>query len=81
MDFMGYEKAGTESGCEEKAANLPAQMVENIAKGRLNKFFKESTLEEQEYTMSDDKKTCKQVLAEADKEAKVVCFKRFSLND
>ena len=65
----------------EKAANLPAQMVENIAKGRLNKFFKESTLEEQEYTMSDDKKTCKQVLAEADKEAKVVCFKRFSLND
>ena len=37
-----------------KAANLPAQMVENIAKGRLNKFFKESTLEEQEYTMSDD---------------------------
>ena len=66
---------------EEKAANLPAQMVDNIAKGRLNKFFKESTLEEQEYTMSDDKKSCKQVLAEADKEAKVVCFKRFSLND
>ncbi len=66
---------------EEKAANLPEQMVANIAKGRLNKFFKESTLEEQEYTMSDDKKTCKQVLAEADKEAKVVCFKRFSLND
>ena len=54
MEAMGYEKAGTESGCEEKAANFPAQMVENIAKGRLNKFFKESTLEEQEYTMSDD---------------------------
>ena len=66
---------------EEKAANLPEQMVQNIAKGRLQKFFKENTLEEQEYTMSDDKKTCKAVLAEADKEAKVVAFKRFSLND
>ena len=66
---------------EAKAANLPEQMVQNIAKGRLAKFFKENTLEEQEYTMSDDKKSCKQVLAEADKEAKVVGFKRFSLND
>ena len=28
----------------EKAANLPAQMIENIAQGRLNKFFKESCL-------------------------------------
>ena len=66
---------------EEKAANLPEQMVQNIAKGRLQKFFKENTLEEQEYTMSDDKKSCKQVLAEADKEARVVVMKRFSLND
>ena len=31
----------------EKAANLPEQMVANIAKGRLQKFFKEQTLEEQ----------------------------------
>ncbi|WP_303433429.1 translation elongation factor Ts, partial [uncultured Muribaculum sp.] len=29
---------------EEKAANLPEQMVNNIAQGRLNKFFKESCL-------------------------------------
>ena len=66
---------------EEKAANLPEQMVANIAKGRLAKFFKENTLEEQEYTMSDDKQTVKAVLAACDKEAKVVAFKRFSLND
>lgn len=66
---------------EEKAANLPEQMVANIAKGRLAKFFKESTLEEQEYTMSDDKQTVKAALAAADKEAKVLGFKRFSLND
>ena len=66
---------------EEKAANLPMQMVENIAKGRLQKFFKEQTLVEQEYTMSDDKKSVKAVLAAADKDAKIVAFKRFSLND
>ena len=63
---------------EEKAANLPMQMVENIAKGRLQKFFKEQTLLEQEYTMSDDKKSVKAVLAAADKDAKIVAFKRFS---
>ncbi len=66
---------------EEKAANLPEQMVQNIAKGRLQKFFKENTLEEQEYQMSDNKETVKAALAAADKEAKVVVFKRFSLND
>ena len=66
---------------EEKAANLPEQMVQNIAKGRLQKFFKENTLEEQEYQMSDDKKSVKAALAAVDKEAKVVVFKRFSLND
>lgn len=27
---------------EAKAANLPEQMIKNIAQGRLNKFFKES---------------------------------------
>ena len=66
---------------EEKAANLPMQMVDNIAQGRLQKFFKEQTLLEQEYTMSDDKKSVKAVLAAADKDAKIVAFKRFSLND
>ncbi len=66
---------------EEKAANLPEQMVQNIAKGRLQKFFKENTLEEQEYQMSDNKETVKAALAAADKEAKVTVFKRFSLND
>jgi len=65
----------------EKAANLPAQMVENIAKGRVAKFLKENTLEEQEYQLSDNKETVKQALAAIDKEAKILCFKRFSLAD
>ena len=65
----------------EKAASLPAQMIENIAKGRVAKFLKESTLFAQEYQLSDDKKTVGEALAAADKEAKVLAFKRFSLAD
>ena len=65
----------------EKAASLPEQMIQNIANGRLAKFFKEQTLEEQDYQMSDEKKTVKEAILAADKEAKIVCFKRFTLCD
>ena len=66
---------------EEKAANLPEQMVANIAKGRLQRFFKEQTLEEQGYQMLDGKTPVKDVIKSADKEAKVLTFKRISLAD
>ena len=65
----------------EKAATLNEQMIQNIAQGRLQKFFKESTLEEQEYQMGDGKVSVKDAMAAVDKEAKVVAFKRFSLAD
>ena len=65
----------------EKAANLAETMVNNIANGRLNKFFKENTLEEQEYQMGDGKTSVKAFLASVDKDAKILAFKRFSLND
>ena len=65
----------------EKAANLPEQMVANIAKGRLQKFFKEQTLEEQGYQMGDGKTPVKDVVKAADAEAKVLTFKRISLAD
>ena len=65
----------------EKAANLPEQMVANIAKGRLQKFFKEQTLEEQGYQMGDGKTAVKDVIKAADAEAKVLSFKRVSLAD
>ena len=65
----------------EKAANLPEQMVANIAKGRLQKFFKEQTLEEQGYQMGDGKTSVKDVIKAADAEVKVVTFKRLSLAD
>ena len=66
---------------EQKAANLPAQMIENIAKGRVEKFLKENTLLAQEYQLSDNKQNVKDALAAADPDAKVVAFKRFSLSD
>ena len=63
---------------EQKAANLPEQMIQNIAKGRLGKFLKEVCLLNQEDIM-DGKKTVREVLKEADAELKIVDFKRFTL--
>ena len=64
----------------EKAANLNEGMIENIAKGRLAKFFKEQTLEEQDFIMGE-KITVKDYIKSVDAEAKVVDFKMFSLAD
>ncbi|MDD7624531.1 MAG: elongation factor Ts, partial [Bacteroidales bacterium] len=66
---------------EQKAANLPEQMVQNIANGRVQKFFKESTLEEQDFVQSDEKVSVAQYIKKVDAEAKVLSFKRFSLSD
>ena len=64
----------------EKAANLPAQMIENIAKGRVQKFLKENCLVDQEFQFGDgDKQTVAQWLSAQDKELKLVAFQRFSL--
>jgi elongation factor Ts len=63
-----------------KAANLPEQMIQNIAQGRLNKFFKESCLMEQEF-VKDEKMTIAQYLGQAAKGLAVVSFKRVNLNE
>ena len=63
---------------EEKAANMPEQMVQNIAKGRMNKFFKDSCLLNQEF-IQDGKISVADYLKAADKELTVVAFKRFTL--
>jgi elongation factor Ts len=64
---------------EAKAANLPEQMIQNIANGRLNKFFKENCLMEQEY-VQNAKITVAQFLDETEKGLVVVDFKRVNLN-
>ena len=62
----------------EKAAHLPAAMIENIAKGRMNKFYKESCLLNQDY-IQDAKLTVAAYLKSVDKELTVTDFKRFTL--
>jgi elongation factor Ts len=63
-----------------KAANLPEQMIQNIAQGRLNKFFKESCLVEQEF-VKDGELTIGQYLEKAAKGLTVTEFKRVNLNE
>lgn len=57
----------------------PENMVEKIAEGKLNKFFKESTLLNQEF-IKDGKKTVRQYLQDADKELTVTGLKRVALS-
>jgi elongation factor Ts len=64
----------------EAAANLDENKIQNIAKGRLGKFFKEQTLENQEFVM-EGKISVKEYIKSVDPEAKVVAFCRFSLSD
>ena len=63
---------------EQKLANLPEQMIQNIAGGRMNKFYKESCLLNQEYCM-DATKTVSQILKDASATFTVTDFKRFTL--
>ncbi len=63
---------------EQKAANLPEQMVMNIAKGRMAKFYKDSCLLNQEF-IQDSKLSVSDYLKATDKDLTVVAFKRFTL--
>ena len=65
----------------EKAANLPEQMVQNIAKGRLNKFFKENCLVDQEFQFGDGEKlNVAQWLKTQSKTLAVLDYRRYSLS-
>jgi elongation factor Ts len=57
----------------------PEEMLEKIAQGKLVKFFKESTLLNQDF-VKDTKMTIKQYLQSFNKELTVTEFKRFTLN-
>ena len=64
----------------EKAANLNEDMIQNIAKGRLNKFFKENCLVDQEFQFGDgDKQSVSEWLKAQSKDLKIVDYKRFTL--
>ena len=61
-----------------RAEGKPEDMVEKISQGKLNKFYKESTLLNQEF-IKDGKKTVRQYLQDSDKELTVTGFKRIAL--
>ena len=62
---------------DPKIANYPEAILEKIAEGKMRKFYKENTLLNQE--LVGEKKSIRQYLAENDKEAKIVAYKRFAL--
>ena len=61
-----------------KAEGKPAEMAEKIAMGKINKFFKESTLLAQPF-VKDNNKSVLDYLKDVDPELKVISFKRVQL--
>jgi len=69
-----------ETAKAEGEAQLKMPMIENIAKGRVNKFLKENCLVDQEFQFGDgDKATVAQWLKAQDKELNITAFRRFTL--
>jgi elongation factor Ts len=68
---IGKEQARRDGKAEE--------MLEKIAQGKLTKFFKESTLLNQDF-VKDNKMTIRQYLESISKDLTVTSFKRFTLN-
>ncbi len=61
-----------------RAEGKPEEMVEKIAAGKLNKFYKDSTLLNQEF-VKDSSKTVTQFLNDVEKGLTVTAFKRVQL--
>ncbi len=62
-----------------RAEGKPEDMVEKIAQGKLNKFYKDSTLLNQEYFI-DNKMSVRQFLQSVEKDLTVSALKRYSLS-
>jgi elongation factor Ts len=63
---------------DPKNQGKPAAILEKIAEGKLEKFFKEGTLLNQEFT-KDSSKTIRQYLQSVDKDITVTGFLRYAL--
>ena len=64
---------------QAKRDGKPEEMLEKIAQGKLSKFFKESTLLNQDF-VKNNKITIRQYLQSVSKDLTVTEFKRFTLN-
>jgi len=63
-----------------RAEGKPEEMVEKIAQGKLNKFYKDSTLLNQEF-IKDNKLTVRQYIQSTDKELMATAFKRIAIGN
>jgi elongation factor Ts len=82
-DFVTKERVEKELEIGREQARLDGKaenMLDKIAEGKLNKFFKESTLLNQEF-IKDNKKTIKQYLQGVNKDLTVTDFRRYALKD
>ena len=64
---------------QARAEGKPEDMIEKIAQGKLNKFYKESTLLNQEF-IKDNKMDIRKYLQSIDKDLTVTAFKRYQLS-
>lgn len=88
MNPVALDKDGVDSNTIEReleiakeqirAEGKPEEMVEKIAAGKLNKFYKDSTLLNQEF-VKDSSKTVAQFLNSVQKDLTVTAFKRVQL--
>jgi elongation factor Ts len=62
----------------EQMKDKPAEVVEKIILGKLNKFYQDNCLAEQAF-IKDDKKTVAKILTEAGKEYKLKGFSRYQI--
>ena len=89
MSPVAVDKAGVPDDVVNKELEIakekyrlegkPEAMLDKIAQGALNKWFKESTLLNQDY-VKDAKISVREFLAQADKTLEVTGFDRYSLN-
>ncbi len=73
------EREKTVAAEKAREEGKPENMIEKIAMGRINKFYKEACLLQQEY-VKDPKLTVAQFLDNSSKGLTVTAFKRFTLN-
>jgi elongation factor Ts len=90
MGPVAVDKEGVSQEVQDKEIEIgkeqarkegkPEEILEKIAMGKLNKFFKENTLLNQDF-VKENKKSVKQYLQEKDKELTVTGFVRFGLKN
>lgn len=89
MNPVAIDETGVSEEIKQRELNLakekaqaegkPENLLDRIAEGALNKFYKDYTLLKQDF-VKNPKQSIAQYLASSDKDLQVVAFKRFTLN-